>query len=71
MGIPIQAQAIPINLCEVKAILRCSRHTGSDTLESDATTQIDDLTSSVIHTASYVQALPQNWHLPAQEDEKT
>ena len=43
-----------MNLCNVKAILRYVRHTGFDTSKSDATTQIDDL-SSVQHTASYKQ----------------
>ena len=68
MGIPIQEQAIPMNVCDVKAILQ---YIGSDTSESDATSQIDDLTSSAMQTASYAQALPQYRHLPAQEDEKT
>ena len=57
MGIPTQAKAIPMKLCDVKAILRYVRHTESDTSKSDATTQIDVLTSSILHTASYVQAL--------------
>ena len=68
MGIPIQAQAIPMNACDVKAILR---YIESDTSESDATSQIDDLTSSTMQTASYTHALPQHRHLPAREDGKT
>ena len=58
-----------MNLRDVKAMLRCVRHTGSDTSKSDATIQIDDLTSSVLRTASYEQTLPQHRYLPAQEDE--
>ena len=65
LGIPIQAQAIPMNACDVKAILR---YIESDTSESDATSQIDDLTSSTMQTASYAHALPQHRHLQARED---
>ena len=66
MGNPIQEQAIPMNVYDVMAILL---YIESDTSESDATSQIDDLTISTMQTASYAQALPQHRHLPAREDE--
>ena len=48
MGIPIQAQAIPMNSGDVKARLQ---QTESDASESDATLQKDDLTSSTVQSS--------------------
>ena len=64
-------KAIPMNLCNVKAILRCVRHTGSDTSKSDATTQIDDLISSVLHTTSYKQTNKHCLNIGTYQHEKT
>ena len=68
MGIPIQAQAIPVNSCNVKARLR---YIESDASKSDTTSQIDDLTNSTVQSSLLHTTLPQHWHLPAREDGKT